>query len=225
MTSIQLHNHVFHCTFKIYAAPALFITYQHLLLLGISGSCWAFSLLYTPLISQPVSAAALLAHLRSRLGVNPASLSHLTDLGAVSEENHRRLVQGLVRRYHQVGEGVGLVDIMGEVLSGTLLTEEESIGGEDEEGGKKKKYLKLARPEDIKLSRQSRYFREGENPMPIYCVVRNEVPVEEMGVDDKEDVAGKEKDRAEKESAQKKENYFQWFEFTPFEVGSEEFNG
>lgn len=135
-------------------------------------------------------------------------------------------MQGLVRRYHQVGDGVGLVDIMGKVLSGTLLTEDESIEGKDEEGGKKKKYLKLARPEDIKLSRQRRYFWEGENPMPIYCVVRNEVPVEKKGMDvGEEDVAGKEKDRAEKESAQKKESYFQWFEFTPFEVGSEEFNG
>ncbi|RUP49135.1 acyl transferase/acyl hydrolase/lysophospholipase, partial [Jimgerdemannia flammicorona] len=185
---------------------------------AISGSCWTLSLLYSTL-TQPsespshlsLSPTTLLNHLRPRLTFNPTSFSHLTNLASVSEENQLRLVQGVLRRYGQVGDSVGLVDLTGAALGGILLTEE---GGAviEEEG--KKVYLRLVKPEEVKLSRQRRFVTEGENPLPIYCSVRHEMP---EGNDAAEGM--------KTESDGKKESYFQWFELTPFEIGSEEFNG
>ncbi|KAI7868007.1 acyl transferase/acyl hydrolase/lysophospholipase [Spinellus fusiger] len=54
----------------------------------------------------------------------------------------------------------------------------------------------------MKLSQQTKLFADGSQPMPIYCVVRHDtanIEEEENGI-------------------------YQWFEFTPFEMGCEEIN-
>ena len=73
---------------------------------------------------------------------------------------------------------------------------------------------------DLKLSNQRYYLSSGANPLPIYAAVRHEIPLEEQKTEEKK-VKGKTTDAA-KEKA-KQEAWFQWFEFTPYELFCEEF--
>ena len=73
---------------------------------------------------------------------------------------------------------------------------------------------------DLKLSNQRFYLSNGENPLPIYAAVRHEIPLEEQKTED-EKVKGETTDAA-KERA-KQEAWFQWFEFTPYELFCEDF--
>jgi len=74
---------------------------------------------------------------------------------------------------------------------------------------------------DLKLSNQRSYLQDGENPLPIYAAVRHEIPLEEQRTQ-REKEKGKVSD-ATKEKA-KQEAWFQWFEFTPYELWCEEFD-
>ncbi|KAK8159644.1 acyl transferase/acyl hydrolase/lysophospholipase [Phyllosticta citrichinensis] len=58
---------------------------------------------------------------------------------------------------------------------------------------------------DMKISNQRRFVDNGVFPLPIYTAVRHEIPPEEQNSD-----------------GSKKEAWFQWFEFTPYEMWSEE---
>ncbi|KAK7548673.1 acyl transferase/acyl hydrolase/lysophospholipase [Phyllosticta paracitricarpa] len=58
---------------------------------------------------------------------------------------------------------------------------------------------------DMKISNQRRFVDNGVFPLPIYTAVRHEIPPEEQS-----------------SNVSKKEPWFQWFEFTPYEMWSEE---
>ena len=75
-------------------------------------------------------------------------------------------------------------------------------------------------PRDLKLSNQRFYLSSGANPLPIYAAVRHEIPLEEQKSED-ERVKGETTDAAKKKAKQKA--WFQWFEFTPYELFCEDF--
>ncbi|KAI8878564.1 FabD/lysophospholipase-like protein [Backusella circina FSU 941] len=92
----------------------------------------------------------------------------------------------------------------------------------------------LLRKSQIKLSRQREYFEDGSLPMPIYCAVRHEIsgPVDVMEGTKGEDQADEpsvKKEDSEIEDTKMDEkdsmsDLYQWFEFTPYEMGCEEIN-
>ena len=100
----------------------------------------------------------------------------------------------------------GLVDVYGLLLASRLLVPRYELGVDDR---------------DLKLSNQRAYLANGENPLPIYAAVRHEIPIEELKSDDKN--AKGRTTAAVKEKA-KREAWFQWFEFTPYELWCEDFN-
>ena len=73
---------------------------------------------------------------------------------------------------------------------------------------------------DLKLSNQRFYLSHGANPLPIYAAVRHEIPLEEQKLEDDRE-KGKTTGAAKEEAKQKA--WFQWFEFTPYELFCEEF--
>ncbi|CAO3617653.1 unnamed protein product [Mucor hiemalis] len=100
---------------------------------------------------------------------------------------------------------------------------------------------RLLKKNEIKLSRQRDYFEDGSLPMPIYCAVRHEIEL--AGVTKAETIsskvaeggeegakAQKESDQVEPDSPVEEEepaectDLYQWFEFTPYDMGSEEIN-
>lgn len=120
--------------------------------------------------------------------------------------------------------------------------EETTTGTIHEDDGAEVK-PRLLKKDEIKLSKQREYFEDGSLPMPIYCAVRHEIEL--ANVTKAETIAskvaegGEEGEKAQQESDQvepdnetKEEqppaectDLYQWFEFTPYDMGSEEING
>ncbi|CAG8528968.1 7843_t:CDS:2 [Paraglomus brasilianum] len=134
------------------------------------------------------------------------------------------ILAGLIIKYID-GSPMNLVDVFGTFLSSRLLIPE------DVEGVNERWY---------KLSGQKEMIDDGSAPLPIYTVVRHEIKEEtEEGNKDRPEGGG-EKEKAkmsyeeEKEETntevnkkgdsddENKEDEFQWFEFTPYEIGCED---
>ncbi|KAL1985052.1 hypothetical protein VTN96DRAFT_8287 [Rasamsonia emersonii] len=168
---------------------------------GVSGTCWLQALYNSSLSGRDFN--KLVEHLKNRLGVHiafpPKALNLLT-----TAPTNKYLLCGLVEKLKgDPDSDFGLVDIYGLLLGARLLVPRSELDLSDR---------------DLKLSNQRDYIDDGSNPLPIYTAVRHEIPA----------VEGKEtkgKQAAEKlKEAARKEAWFQWFEFTPYEFFCEEFN-
>jgi phospholipase A2 len=98
----------------------------------------------------------------------------------------------------------GLVDIYGLLLAARLLVPKGELEIDDR---------------DLKMSNQRLYISDGQGPMPIYTAVRHEIPIEEKLSE--EELKAYKAGESTKERA-KKDDWFQWFEFTPYELWCEE---
>lgn len=163
---------------------------------GVSGSCWLQTLYYSDVAQR--SHARLIQHLKNRLGVHMAFPPDALEL-LVSAPTSKYLLSGLVEKAKGMPDAeFGIVDIYGTLLAARLLVPkgELSVSGQD-----------------FKISNQRRYTDDGSNPMPIYTAVRHEIPLIEQS-DTKDPIAAEAKAR--------REAWFQWFEFTPYEMWCEE---
>lgn len=188
---------------------------------------------YSPLANG--SAQVLLDHLKSHIHTHLVNVSNFMAVLQASKENSRQLVQGMIERYQQQNGTINLVDVFGMLLGGTLLTRKVVLSEPEQQEQEEKYEEKIvdqkscssssssSQVEDgavretsgqrvtprlldrtaMKLSKEAEYIQDGSQPMPIYCVVRRDMERKE-GHD---------------------ENVYQWFEFTPYEMGSEEING
>jgi len=169
---------------------------------GVSGSCWLQTLYYSSLGKQDHQ--TLLNHIKSRIGTHiafpPAALKLAT-----SAPTNKFILSGFVEKMKgDPKASFGLVDIYSLLLAARLLVPKGDLDVHDV---------------DLKLSNQRMYIENGEHPMPIYTVVRHEIPDQKEEEQAKDNVAVKEntKERARKEA------WFQWIELHPWEVWCEEF--
>lgn len=169
---------------------------------GVSGSCWLQTLYNSSLGGRRHD--KLVEHLKHRIGVHIAF--PLTALGLLNTApTNKFLLRGFVEKLKGDPQAnFGLVDIYGLLLAARLLVPKGELGVEDR---------------DLKLSNQRAYVDRGLSPMPVYTAVRHEIPVEEEKTA-KERIEGGASERT-KERA-KQEAWFQWFEFTPYELWCEE---
>ncbi|KAK2756763.1 hypothetical protein FQN54_005209 [Arachnomyces sp. PD_36] len=168
---------------------------------GVSGSCWLQVLYNSELTGQNHN--KLVGHLKSRLGIHIAFPPKALDLLTTAPTN-KYLLSGLIEKLKgDPGADFGLVDIYGILLSARLLVPRGELDLSNR---------------DLKLSNQRAFIDGGANPMPIYTAVRHEIPrVDESGDSTKEsEVSDELKERALEET------WFQWFEFTPYELFCEE---
>ncbi|KAI7892682.1 acyl transferase/acyl hydrolase/lysophospholipase [Mucor mucedo] len=179
---------------------------------GISGSCWTMAMYYNQL--SKANPQQLETHLKSHVNTHWANMSNFINLLTSSPENSKLLLQGAIQRFHQQKGDISLVDIFGVLM-------EQSQVGEFEK-------------QDMYLTGQSQFLKDGSEPMPIYCVVRHDITLGRSLEDrlrelkEKRDDTNKaaeieriEKKAREIQDAKEKEGY-QWFEFTPYEMGCEE---
>ncbi|TID26862.1 FabD/lysophospholipase-like protein [Venturia nashicola] len=162
---------------------------------GVSGSCWLQALFYSSITGQ--SHGNLIQHLKNRLGVHiaypPAALAMIN-----SAPTNKYLLSGIVEKLKGVPDAdFGIVDIYGLLLAARLLVPKGELKVDSD---------------DLKIGKQRNYIDDGQNPLPIYTAVRHEIPLAEQ--DEKTPEAAKEK--------AKREAWFQWFEFTPYEFWCEE---
>ncbi len=171
---------------------------------GVSGSCWFQTLYNSSLGGRRHN--RIIEHLKKRIGVHIAYPPSFLELLTRAPTN-KYILSGTVEKLKGDPKAdFGLVDAYGLLLATRLLIPQNELGVDDS---------------DLKLSNQRKYVQQGANPLPIYAAVRHEIPIEE--------------ERSEKEKAQdktfhatkekaKREAWFQWFEFTPFELWCEEFD-
>ena len=167
---------------------------------SVSGSCWTLAQFYSPLADGSLD--MLLEHLKTHTHTHVANLNNFYAILKASPRNSKLLMQGIIERYNEQDGEINIVDVFGTLLGGALLTKRHVVdGGEQgaitEPNGQHIKPVILDR---MKLSKQAQYFEDGSLPMPIYCVVRIDEKAHEKDV-------------------------YQWFEFTPYEMGCEEANG
>lgn len=171
---------------------------------GVSGSCWLQTLYHSSISGR--SFHKLVDHLKNRLGVHiafpPAALNLLT-----TAPTNKYLLNGLVEKLKGDPDAdFGLVDIYGLLLAARLMVPRGELGVSDS---------------DLKLSSQAANLYDGAHPLPIYTAVRHEIPIlEEEHSDGTKDLKTPEKAMRDA----KKEAWFQWFEFTPYEFFCEELN-
>ncbi|KAL0096298.1 acyl transferase/acyl hydrolase/lysophospholipase [Phycomyces blakesleeanus] len=193
---------------------------------GVSGSCWTMALYYSPLSGG--SLEKLSGHLQTHMHTHLANVSSFLTVLSASKNNAKLLMQGVLERYYQQNNTLNVVDVFGMLIGATLLTKKKidnTMASEssecqdhsiDTEGSSKKKediLRGIVTEEDgtqrkpillsknaMKLSCQDDVFGDGSQPMPIYCAVRH--------------------DNAH--TAEEEKDIYQWYEFTPFEMGCEE---
>jgi phospholipase A2 len=163
---------------------------------GVSGSCWLQTLYYSDVTQR--SHSRLIRHLKNRLGVHIAFPPDALEL-LVSAPTNKYLLSGMVEKAKGIPDAeFGLVDIYGALLAARLLVPKGELSVSEY---------------DFKVSNQRRYTDDGSNPLPIYTAVRHEIPLDEQS-DIKDPIAAEAKAR--------REAWFQWFEFTPYEMWCEE---
>ena len=170
---------------------------------GVSGSCWLQALYYSSLGRQNYT--HLIDHLKNRIGTHIAFPPDAMKLMTTAPTN-KFLLSGFVEKLKgDPGANFGLVDIYGLLLATRLLVPKGDLDVSDS---------------DLKLSNQRRYIDNGSHPLPVYTAVRHEIPYDKVAaeaIDDDTSI----KDTVEEKA--KKEAWFQWFEFTPYETFCEEF--
>jgi phospholipase A2 len=176
---------------------------------GVSGSCWLQALYYSSLANQDYK--KLIRHLKSRVGTHIAFPPDALKLITTAPTN-KFLLCGFVEKLKGDPKAdFGLVDVYGLLLAARLLVPRGDLDVCDR---------------DLKLSNQRTLLDDGKHPLPIYTAVRHEIPVEQAatkaGKEEKNGLGGENlKDRVREEA--KREAWFQWFEFTPYETFCEEF--
>lgn len=170
---------------------------------GVSGSCWLQTLYYSTLCGRRHD--RIIEHLKRRTGTHiaypPAFLELLT-----RAPTNKYLLSGIIEKLKgDPNASFGIVDAYGLLLAARLLVPRDELSLDFR---------------DLRLSNQRSYLAEGQNPLPIYAAVRHEIPVEELKTQN-ENANGKTAN-AVKEKA-KQEAWFQWFEFSPYELWCEEF--
>lgn len=206
---------------------------------GISGSCWTMALYYNQLTkAQPEQ---LKTHLLSHVNTHWANVSNFINLVTSSPENSKLLLQGAIQRFTQQKGDISLVDIFGILIGGTLLSKKrimlpsEKSGEDTTNTNEENTNVGEFHQNNMYLTGQQEFLKDGSEPMPIYCVVRHDITqgksfedrIKELKnkldsgqVNKEAEIAKLEKKKEEIETQQK--DAYQWFEFTPYDMGCEE---
>ncbi|KFH44545.1 Cytosolic phospholipase A2-like protein [Hapsidospora chrysogenum ATCC 11550] len=164
---------------------------------GVSGTCWLQAFYLSSFTKGRI--AALVDHLKARASTHiaypPVAFQSL-----VSLPTSKYLLSGMVEKLKGDPKAdFGLVDVYGVLLAARYLIPRGDLAVNER---------------DFKLSNQRDYVKFGQNPLPIYTAVRHEIPdLSPPSITTPGDLP--------KEEA-KKEPWFQWFEFTPYEFFCEE---
>lgn len=203
---------------------------------GISGSCWTMALYYNQLTQT--TPQQLKEHIKSHVNTHWANMSNFINLLTSSPENSKFLMQGAIQRFYQQNGDISLVDIFGILMGQTLFTKKRNvlpteISGQDPVSQTEGSEVGEFKHGDMYLTGQAQYIKDGSEPMPIYSVVRHDITLGKTFEDRMEEIKNKlnstdkpneikslEKKKKQLENQQK--DAYQWFEFTPYDVGCEE---
>ncbi|KAF9116053.1 hypothetical protein BGX27_005082 [Mortierella sp. AM989] len=176
---------------------------------GVSGSCWMIAQYLT--LGQR-SFSKTLDHFKLSLSTPIAHYPSFFDTMLNNPGATQLILEGVVQKYSK-NRVLTLVDAFGTVLASRLLIHRERDVDSDGNG-------EWVDPLDFKLSQQSRWTNYGDQPLPIYTVVSHVLPGSTP-----EPRAGGDiivDDKISRSHEEEETHYYQWFEMTPYEFGSEE---
>ncbi|KAG0329470.1 hypothetical protein BGZ99_001856 [Dissophora globulifera] len=171
---------------------------------GVSGSCWLIAQYMT--LGQR-SFTKTLEHFKQSLNIPIANYPSFIDAMLTNPGAAQLILEGVVQKYSN-NHVLTLVDAFGTLLASRLLIHRDRDSDNDE----------WVDPLDFKLSQQSRWTNYGDQPLPIYTAVSHVLPgsaperIREGDIIVDDDVAQDDDET----------HYYQWFEITPYEFGSEE---
>lgn len=170
---------------------------------GVSGSCWLQTLFFSSVGQQ--NHRTLLNHIKTRIGTHiafpPTALKLVT-----SAPTNKFILSGFVEKLRgDPGANFGIVDIYSLLLAARLMIPKGDLD---------------VQATDLKLSNQQRFLENGQYPMPLYTLVRHEIPVDE---EDKEEPPVTLAHHEKVQAKVKKDAWFEWIELQPWEVWCEEF--
>jgi cytosolic phospholipase A2 len=188
---------------------------------------FSFILYFKDFTLARCSLPQLLAHLKSRLSVHPLHIPSFADL-IFNKYAREAILTGPVVKYLD-GAPVNLVDVFGTFLSSRLLIPED---------------VERINDRWYKLSEQEKMVDNGNAPLPIYTVVRHVIKDAEqkeeedvnndrpeagesgrVKTNDEEETNNRIQDSDKRAETRKEDDEFQWFEFTPYEIGCEDIGG
>ncbi|KAG0249556.1 hypothetical protein BG011_009136 [Mortierella polycephala] len=173
---------------------------------GVSGSCWMMAQYLT--LGQR-SFTKTLEHFKQSLNTPIAHYPSFIDTMLTNPGAAQLILEGVVQK-HSKNRVLTLVDAFGTVLATRLLIHRERDGDNGE----------WVDPLDFKLSQQSRWTNYGDQPLPIYTAVSHVLPKYTHEPKPEGDIIVD--DEVAKQGGEADTHYYQWFEMTPYEFGSEE---
>ncbi|KAI8598510.1 acyl transferase/acyl hydrolase/lysophospholipase [Dissophora ornata] len=173
---------------------------------GVSGSCWLMAQYMT--LGQR-SFSKTMEHFKHSLSIPFVHYPSFLDTMLTNPGAAQLILEGVVHKYSKK-RNLTLVDAFGTVLASRLLIhrDRESDSGD------------WVDPLDFKMSQQSRWTNYGDQPLPIYTVVSHVLPGSMPERSQEGDIVVDDTVAQEEEGAET--HYYQWFEMTPYEFGSEE---
>lgn len=179
---------------------------------GVSGSCWSLAAYYT--IGKG-SHQNVIDHCKKRLApYHPLSGDAIRTI--LSAPGGARITLGPLIQKSKSGLQTVAMDLYAVFTTGWIFFQEDPVNNP---GGHAEKEVAGAQKSWYKFSSAREYIDDGHNPLPIMTAIRHERPWREWV--DKEHPF-KEPDHAAGDHAEATNAWFQWFEFTPYEVGCDE---
>lgn len=179
---------------------------------GVSGSCWSLALYYT--IGQGSMQAAI-DHCKDRLyPYHPLSGHAIRTL--LSAPGGARVTLGPVIQKSLSGLQTVAMDLYSVFTTGWIFFQDDSSLHADAHSNKHVAGLQKSWET---LSSMRKYTDDGSEPLPIMTAIRHERPWKDWA-DKEHPFRGA--DHAMGHHSDAPEAWFQWFEFTPYEVGCDE---
>ncbi|KAJ7751925.1 acyl transferase/acyl hydrolase/lysophospholipase [Mycena maculata] len=185
-------------------------------LAGVSGACWGLAAMYTlplaPPLTAPLSAHPLLDHFKQITGTHPLSAGGVNKVSAAAGGVQALL--GPLSEKRKNGQEVCIIDLYSTLTSAYFWLLGTGEGGAGVVEASSLKWTHAY--ENGKLG-------EGREPWPMMTAVRHERPWADWK-SPTEPFSDHETANS-KEHSDETDAWWQWFEFNPVEVGSEELQG
>ncbi|RHZ58612.1 hypothetical protein Glove_372g46 [Diversispora epigaea] len=175
---------------------------------GVSGSCWGIGQLYTTIAqSHENPIQALLEFYRTKL--EHSVFNACGTIKGLSETSDPQtaveLVFGSLIRKKATGVKLSVMDVFGALIAAKLMIDKDPT----------KQFG------DFKLSEQRKYIDGGKNLMPLYVATFHVRPWKEDALKP-EEAASFPNYEEMFELHKMKKDYYKWYEFNPYEIGSDE---
>ncbi|CAG8534774.1 8629_t:CDS:2 [Diversispora eburnea] len=178
-------------------------------LAGLSGSCWTLGQLYTSIAqSHENPIQALVEFHRTKLSHSIFNPHGLVEGFAETSDPQTavELVFGSLIRKKATGIKLSIIDVYSTLLAAKILIDKDPT-----------KQLQFG---DFKLSEQRKYIDGGKNLMPLYVSTYHNRPWEDTL--NAEEAALFPNYEEMYEIHKMKKDYYQWYEFNPYEIGCDE---